>query len=82
MNVENCEDDSWLTVGEASAGEDAATQEEGQGHQPNFFTKLSMNGLTQELASALTSTDSAKDCTTEDDDGQLDLTGWFSTYLH
>ncbi|GFO12019.1 protein phosphatase 1 regulatory subunit 37 [Plakobranchus ocellatus] len=49
------DEDSWLTVGEDEA--------EGKGcgrpvpQQPDFFTTLSMNGLTQELASALTSLD-------------------------
>lgn len=46
------EEEPWTAVD----GDDDSKVERG-GHQPDFFTTLSMNGLTQELASALTSLD-------------------------
>ncbi|KAK3702635.1 hypothetical protein RRG08_042624 [Elysia crispata] len=48
------DEDSWLAVGEEEA-EGKISHPMPQ--QPDFFTTLSMNGLTQELASALTSLD-------------------------
>ena len=53
------EEEPWLAVGrdveEQNVGENKGGTEE---VKPDFFTTLSQNGLTQELASALTSLDS------------------------
>ncbi|GFR95926.1 protein phosphatase 1 regulatory subunit 37 [Elysia marginata] len=51
------EDESWLAVGEDEAENKLLGRPASQ--QPDFFTTLSINGLTQELASALTSLDTS-----------------------
>ena len=50
--------DTWTTVDASSLGEQKV---EGGEKQPDFFTQLSMNGLTQELASVLSSIDDTVD---------------------
>ncbi|KAK7103839.1 hypothetical protein V1264_018657 [Littorina saxatilis] len=58
--------DTWLAVDASSlGGQEKGEQKVREGEkQPDFFTSLSMNGLTQELASALNSIDGA-DCVGE-----------------
>lgn len=51
------EEESWLAVGKDDA--DGKMLSQPTSEQPDFFTTLSINGLTQELASALTSLDTA-----------------------
>ncbi|BFZ12344.1 hypothetical protein BsWGS_15383 [Bradybaena similaris] len=52
----NLDEEPWLTVGVDVEGTDTETSRKPL-KQPDFFTTLSMNGLAQELASALTSFD-------------------------
>lgn len=52
----NLDEEPWLTVGVDVEGQDSETSRKSL-KQPDFFTTLSMNGLAQELASALTSFD-------------------------
>ncbi|XP_005095190.1 protein phosphatase 1 regulatory subunit 37 homolog isoform X2 [Aplysia californica] len=62
LDIENVdlslEEEPWLAVGGAEDASDSQPPPSGKVEkQPDFFTTLSMNGLTQELASALTSLD-------------------------
>lgn len=71
VGVENVDfsldEESWLTVGaeNESNGTDKCKT---SSTQPDFFTTLSLNGLTQELASALTSLDGATTAYETEDD--------------
>ncbi|KAL8619651.1 hypothetical protein ACOMHN_019706 [Nucella lapillus] len=58
--------ETWTTVDATTLGEQAEKEEEEGGEkeekgEPDFFTSLSMNGLTQELASVLSSIDGKVD---------------------
>ncbi|CAL1527121.1 unnamed protein product [Lymnaea stagnalis] len=50
------DDEAWLAVGVENDGNEADIQDTSS-KQPDFFTSLSLNGFTQELASALTTLD-------------------------
>lgn len=45
--------ETWLAVDASSIAEQQSEADEDQGSKPDFFTSLTLNGLTQELASAL-----------------------------
>ncbi|BFZ07926.1 hypothetical protein BsWGS_10965 [Bradybaena similaris] len=76
VGIENVDfsldEESWLTVG--AENENNTTDKcKPSSTQPDFFTTLSLNGLTQELASALTSLDGATTSYETEDDATGDL---------
>ncbi|XP_059159422.1 protein phosphatase 1 regulatory subunit 37-like isoform X2 [Physella acuta] len=69
-NVEmSLDEEPWLAIGADNDGS-GTDKLDPLSKQPDFFTTLSMNGLTQELASALTSLDGSTGY--YDDDTELD----------
>ncbi|CAG5131411.1 unnamed protein product, partial [Candidula unifasciata] len=66
------DEESWLAIGAET--ENSATDKSKQSTTPpDFFTTLSLNGLTQELASALTLLDGATSSYENEDDSAGDL---------